>query len=111
MPNSNCGRNAWSNMVKGLERWRLGASRPRSMPDQLWGTAGLSQGCAVRQSGGHTEAYGEAASPALTNRFGNNRAQSRPVPWAPPAPPRPWRLGSKDRSGRTSNMKPVWQFS
>ena len=79
MPNSNCGPNAGSNMVKGLERWRLGASRPRSMPDQLWGTAGLSQGCAVRQSGGHTEAYGEAASPALTIRFGNNRAQSRTV--------------------------------
>ena len=78
MPNSNCGRNAWSNMVKGLERWRLGASRPRSMPDQLWGTADLSQWCAARQSGGHTEAYGEAASPALTIRFGNNRAQSRP---------------------------------
>ena len=76
MPNSNCGRNAWSNMVKGLERWRLGASRPRSMPDQLWGTAGLSQGCAVRQSGGHTEAYGEAASPALTNRI---RKQQSPV--------------------------------
>ena len=76
MPNSNCGRNAWSNMVKGLERWRLGASRPRSMPDQLWGTAGLSQGCAARQSGGHTEAYGEAASPALTNRI---RKQQSPV--------------------------------
>ena len=76
MPNSNCGRNAWSNMVKGLERWRLGASRPRSMPDQLWGTAGLSQRCAARQSGGHTEAYGEAASPALTNRI---RKQQSPV--------------------------------
>ena len=31
----------------------------------------------VPRSSGHTEAYGEAASPALTIRFGNNRAQSR----------------------------------